>query len=89
MQSESKASFAIVRYNARTYDSGGVMAVIKGREEAEAALKQMERSQNSGDRDAGWRYFLEKTDLRPGMDPQKATNLRQARLELRESGSPT
>jgi len=88
MQGESKASFAIVRYNARTYDSGGVMAVVKGREEAEAALKQLERSQNPGDRDAGWRYFLEKTDLRAGMDPQKATNLRQARLELRESETP-
>ena len=85
MQGEAKTSFAIVRYNARTYDSGGVMAVIKGRDEAEAILRQFERSQNSGDRDAGWRYFLEKTNLRPGMDPQEATNLRQAQLDLRES----
>jgi hypothetical protein len=85
MQTEAKSSFAVVRYNARTYDSGGVMAVIKGREAAEALLKQFERSQGSTDRDAGWRYFLEKTDLRAGMDPTEATKLRQARLELRES----
>jgi len=85
MQGEAKSSFALVRYNARTYDSGGVMAVIKGREEAEAVLKQFERTQDSLDRDAGWRYFLEKTDLKAGMDPQEATKVRQARLELRES----
>ena len=85
MQGEAKSSFALVRYNARTYDSGGVMAVIKGHEEAESVLKQFERSQDSLDRDAGWRYFLEKTDLKAGMDPQEATKLRQARLELRES----
>ena len=82
---DTKSSFAIVRYNARTYDSGGVMAVIRGRESAEAALKQFERSQGSHERDAGWRYFLEKTDLKAGMDPQEATNLRQARFQLRES----
>jgi len=85
MQLDAKSSFAVVRYNARTYDSGGVMAVIKGREAAEAVLKQFERCQGSLDRDAGWRYFLEKTDLRAGMDPLEATKLRQARLELRES----
>ena len=85
MQTETKASFAVVRYNARTYESGGVMIVIRGRESAEATLKQFERSQSSEERNAGWRYFLEKTDLRAGMDPQEATNLRQARLEIRES----
>jgi len=85
MQGDSKSSFAVVRYNARTYESGGVMVVIRGRENAEATLKQFERSQGSEERNAGWRYFLEKTDLRAGMDPQEATNLRQARLEIRES----
>jgi hypothetical protein len=34
----------------------------------------------------GWRYFLEETDLVPGMDADEATKLRQARLERRESG---
>ncbi|MBZ5573501.1 MAG: hypothetical protein LAO09_16660 [Acidobacteriia bacterium] len=85
MHTDSKSSFAVVRYNARTYESGGVMVVIRGRENAEATLKQFERSQGSEERNAGWRYFLEKTDLRAGMDPQEATNLRQARLEIRES----
>ena len=84
MQGES-ASFAIICYNLRTYESGGVMAVIRGRETAEATLKQFERAQNSEERDAGWRYFLEKTDLKAGMDPTEATNLRQRRLEIRES----
>jgi hypothetical protein len=85
MQAESKGSFAVIRYNLRTYESGGVMAVIKGRETAEAVLKQFEQSQTSEDRHIGWRYFLEKTDLKVGMDPVEATNLRQSRLEMRES----
>jgi hypothetical protein len=85
MPNESKGSFAVIRYNLRTYESGGVMAVIRGREHAEAILKQFEQSQTSQDRHIGWRYFLEKTDLRPGMDPTEATNLRQMRLEIRES----
>jgi hypothetical protein len=85
MLNDTKSSFAVVRYNARTYESGGVMMVIRGRENAEATLKQFERSQGSEERNEGWRYFLEKTDLKAGMDPQKATSLRQARLEIRES----
>ena len=71
MQAESKGSFAVIRYNLRTYESGGVMAVIKGRESAEVVLKQFEQSQTSDDRHIGWRYFLEKTDLKAGMNPSR------------------
>jgi len=35
----------------------------------------------------GWRYFLEETDLAPGMNADEATKLRQVRLERRESGA--
>lgn len=85
MQDDSKGSFAVIRHNVRTYESGGVMAVVKGRTNAESAVRQFEQGQGADDRHAGWRYFLEKTDLRPGMDPTEATNLRQTRLEVRES----
>jgi hypothetical protein len=85
MRDESKGSFAVIRHNIRTYESGGVMAVIRGKDSAETILKQFEQSQSSDDRHTGWRYFLEKTDLRAGMDPVEATNLRQSRLEMRES----
>jgi len=85
MQDESKASFAVIRHNVRTYESGGVMAVIKGKVNAESTVTQFEKSQTSEDRHAGWRYFLEKTDLKAGMNPTEATTLRQMRLEVRES----
>ena len=48
-------------------------------------LVRFESGQDGSDRHAGWRYFIEKTDLRVGMDPVIATKLRQTRLELRES----
>jgi hypothetical protein len=35
MTDKSGASFAIVRFNERTYQSGGVVAVIKGTKAAE------------------------------------------------------
>ena len=54
MQAESKGSFAVIRYNLRTYESGGVMAVIKGKESAESVLKQFEQSQKRFD--ALWRF---------------------------------
>jgi hypothetical protein len=82
---ESRSCYAVIRHNVRTYESGGVLAVIKGQTQAEARLAEFEREQNTEDRDAGWRYFLEKTDLKVGMDPEEATSLRQARLEIRES----
>ncbi|MBV9574764.1 MAG: hypothetical protein JOY93_11990 [Acidobacteriales bacterium] len=85
MPDESKGAFAVIRYNSRTYESGGVLAIVKGRDNAEAALMKFERGQSSEDRHLGWRYFLEKTDLKAGMDPEEATNLRQSRLEMRES----
>jgi hypothetical protein len=82
---ESKASYAIIRHNIRTYESGGVVLVVKGRENAEIRVKHFETGQSSEDRHAGWRYFVEKSDLKAGMDPTEATNLRQMKLEIRES----
>ncbi len=82
---ESKASYAIIRHNIRTYESGGVVLVVKGRENAEMRVKHFETGQSSEDRHAGWRYFVEKSDLKAGMDPAEATHLRQMNLEIRES----
>jgi hypothetical protein len=87
MRNRPTASFAIIRYNLRTYEPGGVMAIIKGREKAEVTVQDFESGQSREDCLAGWGYFLEKTDLRPGMDPQKATSLRQMRMDIRESKS--
>jgi hypothetical protein len=80
-----KASYAVIRHNVRTYESGGVAAVIKGKQNAETTVKQYESGQSMEEHQAGWRYFLEKTDLKPGMDPEQATQRRQADLETRES----
>jgi hypothetical protein len=85
MTDKTRASFAVVRFNEHTYQSGGVVAVVKGIETAQQALKEFDWCQSEENRKTGWRYFLEETDLRPGTDPQKATNLRQIRLDLQES----
>jgi len=82
---ETKASYAIIRHNIRTYESGGVVLVVKGKENAELKVKHFETGQSSEDRHAGWRYFVEKSDLKAGMDPAEATSLRQMKLEIRES----
>ena len=79
-----KSSFAIIRFNSRTYESGGVMAVVKAHTAAEHLLRDYEFGQSDQDRHNGWRYFLEETDLVPGMSADEATKLRQARLERRE-----
>ena len=63
------------------------MAVIKGRSNAKMKIEYFEGAQSNEDRNPGWRYFLERTNLKPGMDPEKATKLRQARLDVRESKS--
>jgi hypothetical protein len=54
---------------------------------AEHLLRDYEFGQSEQDRHNGWRYFLEETDLVPGMSADEATKLRQARLERRESES--
>src|ERR1700758_2261462 len=82
---EIKASYVVIRHNVRTYESGGVVEVVKGRTNAESALKRFEGEQSSADRHAGWRYFLEKTTLKAGTNPAEATELPQAELENRES----
>ena len=66
-----------------TYEFGGVVLVVKGKENAEVRVKHFETGQSSEDRHAGWRYFVEKSDLKAGMDPAEATNLRQMKLEIR------
>ena len=79
-------TFAIIRYNWRTYESGGVMAVVRGRRNAEGMMvNEFEGGQSQEDRTAGWRYFLEMTDLKAGINPQEASYLRQRDLEIRES----
>ena len=61
-----------------------MLVVVTGRHKAESELKKFEASQESLDRQDGWRYFLEKTDLMAGMDPLIATQQRQSILEERE-----
>jgi len=85
MTDKSEFSFAVVRFNERTYQSGGVVAIIKGVEAAKRTLANFDCCQSEENRRQGWRYFLEKTDLRPGMDPAKATKLRQVRFDLQQS----
>jgi hypothetical protein len=80
-----KASYVVIRHNVRTYESAGVVEVVKGRTNAESTLKKFENNQSSADRHEGWRYFLEKSNLKAGTDPAEATELRQAELETRES----
>jgi len=82
---EITGSYAIIRHNVRTYRSAGVVAVIRGKQNAESELKNFEASQGSSDRHEGWRYFIEKTDLKAGIDPAEATQQRQSQLEVRES----
>ena len=79
------ASYAIIRHNVRTYRSAGVIAVLRGKQNAESELKKFEDSQDSSDRHEGWRYFIEKTELKAGTDPAEATQHRQNELEGRES----
>lgn len=62
-----------------------MLAVVRGRSNAESELKKFEDGQGSSDRHEGWRYFLEKTELKAGTDPTEATQRRQAELEGRES----
>jgi hypothetical protein len=81
---ESSTSYVIIRHNIRTYQSAGVVQVLKGRQNAETTLKKFEDGQTSADRHEGWRFFIEKTDLKPGTDPAQATHRRQADLETRE-----
>ena len=85
MPDRMKLAFAIIRFNAKTYDRGAVIIVVSGRANAEAAMTEIQRVQELSDWVAGWRYFLEQTDLNPGMDPQEATRTRQAHFEQRES----
>jgi hypothetical protein len=82
---ELKASYVVIRHNVRTYESAGVVEVVKGRPQAESTLKKFENVQSPADRHEGWRYFLEKSTLKAGTDPAEATELRQAELESRES----
>ena len=82
---ESSTSYVIIRHNVRTYQSAGVVQVLKGLHNAETTLRKFEDGQTSTDRHEGWRYFIEKTDLKPGTDPAQATHRRQTDLETRES----
>jgi hypothetical protein len=82
---KSKSAFAIVRFNRRTYVSGGVVAVVSGKAAAEKRLHEFESGQSEEDKFAGWRYFLEESDLSPGIDAEQATRLRQARLDRLDS----
>ena len=79
------ASYVIIRHNVRTYQSDGVMAVVKGKRNAEVEMKKFEDSQEPSDRHEGWRYLIDETNLKPGTDPAEATRHRQAELDARES----
>jgi len=85
MKNKSNCSYTIIQFNEKTYQPGGVLAVVDGIENAQRALNEFEWGQSPEDRRAGWRFFLEESDLPPGTDPAKATKLRQLQLDLQES----
>jgi hypothetical protein len=85
MSNAARACFAIIRYNLRTYESGEVVAVLRGRSRTETTIRQLNEERSPADLHAGWAYFIERTTLRPGMSLEKATTLRQTRLDARES----
>ena len=62
-----------------------MLLVVRGKATADSEVKRFEESQHSSDRHEGWRYFIDKTDLKAGTDPAEATQRRQAELEARES----
>ena len=68
---DTSTAFAIILHNVRTYRSGGVVAVVHGKRNAESTLKDFQEGQSPSDHHAGWRYFLEKSDLAAGTDPPK------------------
>jgi len=59
--------------------------VLRGKRDAETALKKLEDFQSSMEQHQGWRYFIEKSRLKAGTDPAEATHLRQSDLEAREA----
>jgi hypothetical protein len=69
----------------RTYRSAGVIAILKGKHNAESEVKNLEDFQLSQDRHEGWRYFVEQTLQKAGTDGAEATRVRQAELERREA----
>lgn len=85
IKEESKFIYAIIRHNVRTYESGGVVEVIQGKQHAEMSLKLHQESESSETHQAGWRYFLEKTTIKPGTGAVEATQQRQKELDVRES----
>jgi hypothetical protein len=54
------SSYTTIRHNIRIYRCAGVLAVVRGRHNAESELKKFEDSQDSFDRQEGWRYFIAK-----------------------------
>ena len=62
-----------------------MVVVVSGSHNAESELKKLESFQDSSDRHEGWRYLIDRTDLKAGTDPAEATRHRQAELEARES----
>ena len=61
-----------------------MLVVVNGEETANSELKRFEEGQDSADRHEGWRYFIEKIDLKAGTNPTEATQHRQDELEARE-----
>ena len=59
--------------------------MVSGRHNAESEVKKLEDFQESSDRQEGWRYLIDRTELKAGTDAAEATQHRQAELEARES----
>src|SRR2546427_13250360 len=87
MADHLRSSFAIIRFNSRTYESGGVMAVLQAHAAAERLMGLYEFGQSEEDRYNGWRYFLEETHLAPGTNFDEGSKLRSVLLEGGESGA--
>lgn len=62
-----------------------MIIVVSGKEIVDSELKRFEEAQDSLDRHEGWRYFIDKAEIRAGTDPAAATREREALFDAREA----
>ena len=70
---ETKASYAVIKHRFGTSKGSEVVWVIRGKALAAQMVEEYNRKLTTSERQDGWGHYRERTDMKPGTDPELAT----------------
>jgi hypothetical protein len=83
MLQDEEYPYEILKHNFRTGEGSSVGEVIKGESAAQSLSESLTAKLSQEEREAGWKYFIQRTTRKVTIHPRRVTNLKPSSFRKR------